>query len=139
VQKQWSAIDYEVGREKIREFVEAVDEPHAIHRDRDAARDAGFRDVVAPPMFAVVYSNRSLWQALDDPEVGIDLDRMLHVGQDLRWGEPVCAGDVITTKMGLEDVQKGRKRTTYLLRSQSRNGDDDEVVDARWTMMVIGG
>ncbi len=41
-------------------------------------------------------------------EVGIDLSQMLHVGQDFRWSEPVCAGDVITTETSLADVQEAR-------------------------------
>lgn len=137
--KSWPAVDYEVGREKIREFVEAVEERHTIHHDRDAARAAGFRDLVAPPMFAVVYTHRSLWPAIQDPEVGIDLSRMLHAGQELRWSEPVCAGDVITTETELTDVQEGRKRATYVFESRARNDRDEETLHATWTMMVLGG
>jgi acyl dehydratase len=139
LEKSWPAVDYEVGREKIREFVEATEERHAIHRDADAAREAGFRDLVAPPMFAVVYTHRSLWPAIEDPEVGIDLSKMLHVGQDFRWDEPVCAGDVISTETSLAHVQKGRKRSTYTFESQARNDRGEDTVHATWTMMVMGG
>lgn len=139
MEKSWPAVDYEVGREKIREFVEAVEERHAIHRDRDAAIDAGFRDLVAPPMFCVVYTHRSLWPAIQDPEVGIDLSKMLHAGQEFRWSEPVCAGDVIATETQLADVEKGRKRTTYTFTSRAHNDRGDETLQATWTMMVFGG
>lgn len=139
MEKSWSAVDYEVGREKIREFVEAIEERHVIHSDRDAAREAGFRDVVAPPMFCVVYTQRSLWPAIEDPEVGIDLTKMLHVGQDFRWSEPVCAGDVITTETQLAGVEKGKKRATYTFESRAENDRGEETVQATWTMMVMGG
>ena len=56
--KKFPAFEYEVGREKIREYANAVGETNPIHHDREAAQAAGFRDVVAPPMFAVVYSRR---------------------------------------------------------------------------------
>ena len=49
-------FEYEVGREKIREYAHAVGEANPVHLDPEAARAAGFRDVVAPPMFCVVYS-----------------------------------------------------------------------------------
>ena len=39
---------------RVRARVIGAENP--VYFDRDAARDAGFRDVVAPPMFAVVYS-----------------------------------------------------------------------------------
>ena len=139
MEKSWPPVEYEVGREKIREFVEAVQERHAIYRDADAAREAGFRDLVAPPMFAVVYTHRSLWPAIEDPEVGIDLSKMLHAGQDFRWSEPVCAGDVITTETSLADVEKGRKRATYTFESRAHNDRGEETVHATWTMMVMGG
>ena len=138
MEKTWPAAEYEVGREKIREFVEAVDERRAIYNDRDAACAAGFRDLVAPPMFAVVYSNRPLWTAIGDPELGIDVSRMLHVGQELRFGEPVCSGDVITTEMGLAHVEEGKRRTTYSFESRSRNESGEQTIEATWTMMVIG-
>lgn len=139
MEKSWPAVDYEVGREKIREFVEATAERHVIYHDRKASRGAGFRDLVAPPMFAVVYTHRSLWPAIEDPEVGIDLSKMLHVGQDFRWSEPVCAGDVITTETSLADVQKGKKGSTYTFESHAHNDRGDETVHATWTMMVMGG
>ena len=89
-------VSYAVGREKIREYAAAVGETNPLHHDVEAARAAGYADVVAPPMFAVVYASRSLVPALFDPEVGLDFARMVHGGQDFRWGPLVVAGDEIT-------------------------------------------
>ena len=75
VGKTWTGFTYEVGLEKIREYANAVGESAPVHHDRDAARAAGFRDVVAPPMFAVVYSTGSVAPGVLDPEVGINLAR----------------------------------------------------------------
>src|ERR687885_2277917 len=102
--KTWPAFTYEVGLEKIREYANAVGESERVHHDRDAAREAGFRDVVAPPMFAVVYSAGAMAPAILDPEVGIDLTRMLHGSQEFVWGEPVVAGDRVETTAALEDA-----------------------------------
>src|SRR5688500_2099795 len=97
VGKGFPSAEYEVGREKIREFANAVGETSSVHQDRDAAREAGFRDVVAPPMFCVVYSAPAMGPVILDPEVGINLATMLHGSQEFEWDEPVCSGDVITT------------------------------------------
>ena len=97
--KEYPPVTYEVGAEKIREYADAVGQGEAVHRDREAAQAAGFRDVVAPPMFAVVYSARALGPGILDPEVGINFATMVHGGQEFVWGEPVCAGDTITTTM----------------------------------------
>src|SRR4249919_1355278 len=95
VGKTYAATTYAVGREKIREYASAVGETNPLYLDVDAARAAGYADVVAPPMFAVVYAGRALWPALSDPEIGIDFPNMLHAGQEIEWGAVVVAGDEI--------------------------------------------
>ena len=54
--KTYEPVLYAVGREKIKEYARAVGETNPVHLDVEAARAAGYADVVAPPMFAVVYS-----------------------------------------------------------------------------------
>ena len=49
--------------------------PTPLCHDVEAAREAGYEDVVAPPMFAAVYSWRAMGPAMLDPEVGIDFSR----------------------------------------------------------------
>jgi acyl dehydratase len=134
--KTWPAFTYEVGLEKIREYANAVGEGERVHHDREAAREAGFRDVVAPPMFAVVYSAGAMGPAILDPEVGIDLMRMLHGSQEFVWGEPVCAGDVIETTPELKDMYEKDGKKFYVFESVSRNQDGQEVVRATWTNIV---
>jgi acyl dehydratase len=125
-----------VGREKIREYANAVGEANPVHHDRQAAQDAGFRDVVAPPMFAVVYSAGAVGPAVLDPELGIDLPRMLHGSQEFRWGEPVCAGDTVTTSTTVKDVYEKDGKSFYVFESVSKNQDGQEVVRAIWTNIV---
>src|SRR5436305_3182743 len=104
VGKSYEPVTYAVGREKIREYASAVGETNPLHHDVDAARAAGYGDVVAPPMFAVVYASRSLVPALFDPEVGLNFAMMVHGGQEFRWWAPVVAGDEITTTTTVKDI-----------------------------------
>jgi acyl dehydratase len=136
--KQWPAVEYEVGREKIREYANAVGETNPIHHDPDAARDAGFRGVVAPPMFCVVYSAPAVGPAVIDPEVGINLAAMVHGGQVFEWGEPVCAGDLVTTTATLADLRERNGMTFYEFESASTNQDGEQTVKGRWTNIVRG-
>ena len=138
VGKEYPPVTYEVCSEKIREYADAVGEGGDVHRDRDAAKAAGFRDVVAPPMFAVVYSSRALGPAVLDPEVGINFAAMVHGGQEFVWGEPVCAGDTITTSARVSDISEKDGRGFYVFESASTNQDGDEVVRATWTNIVRG-
>jgi acyl dehydratase len=134
--KQYPPFTYEVGLEKIREYANAVGESERVHHDREAAKAAGFRDVVAPPMFAVVYSTGAVAPGVLDPELGIDLGRMLHGSQEFAWGEPVCANDVIETTATLRDLYEKDGREFYVLESVSRNQDGQEVVRGTWTNIV---
>ena len=137
--KTYPAFEYEVGREKIREYANAVGEGNPVHHDREAARAAGFRDVVAPPMFVVVYSAGAMGPAILDPEVGINLMLMVHGGQEFVWGEPVCAGDTITTEASVKDMYEKDGRKFYVFESVSRNQDGQETARATWTNIVRGG
>jgi acyl dehydratase len=139
VGKSYPPVTYEVGVEKIREYAAAVGEGDAIYHDREAAREAGFRDVVAPPMFAVVYCARAMGPAIFDPEIGIDFSRLLHGGQEFAWSEPVCAGDGITTTVSLKDFSERDGRKFYVFESVSANADGDEVSRGIWTNVVRGG
>jgi acyl dehydratase len=137
--KQWPSVEYEVGREKIREYANAVGETNPIYHDPDAAREAGFRNVVAPPMFCVVYSAPAMGAAIVDPELGINLAAMVHGGQEFEWGEPVCAGDVITTTPRLADLREKNGMSFYVFESESTNQDGDRTAKATWTNIVRGG
>jgi acyl dehydratase len=136
--KKYEPYAYEVGKEKIREYAHAVGEDNPIYFDRDAARGAGFRDIPAPPMFAAVYSAGSVGPAVVDPDVGINLAMMVHGGQEFVWGEPVCAGDTITTETVVKEIEERDGRGFYVFESVSRNQDGQEVVRATWTNIVRG-
>ena len=139
VGKTYPPFEYEVGREKIREYANAVGEANPVHHDPEAARAAGFRGVVAPPMFCVVYSAGAMGPAILDPEVGINLMLMVHGGQEFEWGEPVCAGDTITTTARLADVSEKNGMKFYVFESESKNQNGDTTVKATWTNIERAG
>ncbi|MGI6871826.1 MULTISPECIES: FAS1-like dehydratase domain-containing protein [Amycolatopsis] len=128
---------YEVGIEKIREFATALGHGEACYFDREVARSMGFRDVVAPPMFAVVFC-KWMGPAVRHPDVGIDYARMLHGGQEFEFGAPVCHGDVITTSAAVADVYAKRDLEFFVFSSHSANQFGETVADGRWTMIVRG-
>ena len=137
--KSYPAFEYEVGREKIREYANAVGETNPVYTDREAAKAAGFRDVVAPPMFAVVYSAGAMGPAVLDPALGINFMMMLHGSQEFVWSEPVCAGDTITTTATVKDLREEDGRRFYVFESVSTNQDGKETARGTWTNIVRGG
>src|SRR5947207_7992721 len=126
--KAYAPHAYAVGREKIKEYALAVGETNPLHLDPEAARAAGYRDVVAPPMFAVVYSAPAVGPAILDPEIGINLMMMLHGSQEFAWGEPVVAGDTITTQATVKDMYEKDGREFYVFETRSKNQEGTDVV-----------
>ena len=127
---------YAVGREKIREYAHAVGETDPRYLDPEAARAAGFADVVAPPMFAAVYCGPAIWPALTDPELGVDFARLVHGAQEFTWGEPVVAGDEVTTDAELEEHSERGGLTFYVFKTTSTNQRGELVSEGRWTNIV---
>jgi acyl dehydratase len=139
VTKTWGPVTYAVGREKVREYARAVGETNPLHHDLDAARAAGHADVVAPPMFAVVYTSPVIGPAMLDPEVGMDFARMVHGAQEFTWGPLVVAGDEITTEVELSEVSERGGMGFYVFESRSDNEDGVRVCTGKWTCIVRGG
>src|SRR5918999_3961218 len=133
VGKQWPATTYQVGREKIKEYAAVLGLENPVHFDREAALAAGFRDVVAPPMFCVVYSAPAMGPAILDPDVGMNFAAMVHGGQAFEWGEPVCAGDEISTTPSCAEIYEKDGKGFYVFESVSLNQDGERVVLGTWT------
>ena len=125
-----------VGREKIVEFAHAVGETDPLHLDVAAARAAGHADVVAPPMFAVIFQLRAATAPLSDPEVGIDFPRMLHAGQEFRWGPLVIAGDEVTTTVAVDSISEKGGMRFYDFAAESVNQRGETVVRSLWHNVV---
>jgi len=138
VGRSYPPLTYAVGREKIREYAFAVGETNPLHLDVEAARAAGYRDVVAPPMFAVVYSAPAMGPAIFDPDVGMNFAMMVHGGQEFVWGPLVVAGDEVTTTVTVKDISERDGRGYYVFESRSVNQDGEEVCVGTWTNIVRG-
>ena len=138
VGKTYPPLTYAVGREKIREYALAVGESDPLHLDVEAARAAGYADLVAPPMFAVVYKAPAMGPVIFDPEVGIDFARMVHGAQELAWGPLVIAGDEVTTAVTVESIEERGGVGVFVFASVSTNQDGHTVCAGTWTNVVRG-
>jgi acyl dehydratase len=139
VGKTYAPSTYAVGREKIKEYASAVGETSPLHLDHEAAQEAGYDDVVAPPMFAVVYSSRAVAPAILDPEVGVNFAMMVHGAQEFVWGPLVVAGDEITTTATVKDITDRGEMAFYVFETVAVNQRGETVCTGTWTNIVRGG
>ena len=138
VGRSWDPVSFDVEAARIAQYADAIGAESPLHHDADAARDAGFHDVVAPPMFCVVYSSVAMGPAILDPELGINIASMVHGGQEFEWGEPVCAGDSISTAVTCKSIDERLGNGFYVFESISTNQDGARTVKGTWTNIVRG-
>lgn len=101
-----SSGTYEVGREHIRSFADAIGDPSPVYRDPVAARALGHPDVLAPPTFLTVLGFRFAGDGpLADPDLGLDYSLVVHGDQSFELHRPVHAGDVLSSVQRVEEVR----------------------------------
>src|SRR5215211_1609480 len=129
---------YEVGREKIREFADAIGDPNPIYRDRAAAEKLGHPDVIAPPTFPVVLSMRAGAQVIADPALGLDYSRVVHGEQRFVYTRPVRAGDRLTVLVSVEDIRSAAGNDLITTKGEVSTVDGEHVVTTYSTLVARG-
>jgi len=109
---------YQVGREKIREFADAIGDANPAYRDRAAAKELGYPDVIAPPTFGIIVTSRAGHQVIMDPELGVDYSRVVHgdalsVVVTVESVRSVAGNDIVSTKGDVSTVDGDPVLTTY--------------------------
>jgi acyl dehydratase len=129
---------YEVGREKIREFADAIGDGSPVYRDAEAAKAAGYPDVIAPPTFPVIVSFRASGELITDPDLGIDYSRVVHGEQRFVYTRPVRAGDRLTATLVVESIRSAAGNDLVGTRTDISTVDGEHVVTAYSTIVSRG-
>jgi acyl dehydratase len=129
---------YLVGREKIREFARAVFATSPVNLDPDAARAAGYSDIVAPPTFPVVIQEATLAQLLAEPDAGIDFSRVVHGDQRFTYTRPIVAGDELTATLSVAGIKSLGGHSMVTAESAIVDATGEHVVTAISTLVVRG-
>ncbi|NIK56417.1 FAS1-like dehydratase domain-containing protein [Kribbella shirazensis] len=120
-----AAESYQVGREKIREFADAIGDSNPAYRGDDA---------VAPPTFAFVVGSRALEQLLHDEELGLRLDRIVHGAQKFSYTRPIKAGDEIAATATITTVRKAGPVEVIMYETTLTTADGEAIATATSTL-----
>lgn len=117
--------EFTATRDSIRRFAYATRETNPIHFDRDAARAAGYPDVIAPPMYYTVlrtapYHTVPLDALGKDGFTEGDLPpiaftRGMAGESQVRWHAHIVAGDLMRTRKKLADIYEKKGRSGPLV------------------------
>jgi acyl dehydratase len=129
---------YEVGREKIREFADALGDPNPAYRDVEAARALGHADVIAPPTFAIVVTMKAGHLVIMDPDLAIDYSRVVHGEQWFAHTRPIRAGDLLQVTVTVEEIRAAAGNDLITTRGDVTTVDGEPVLTATSTIVVRG-
>ena len=139
VGRSWPATaPYLVGREKIREFAAAIGATDAEYHDPEAARAAGYPDVVAPPTFPVVVTMAASRQIVADPALGLDYSRVVHGDQRFAYTRPVVAGDSLVCVNSVDEIVSRGGHDFLTTRTEVTTEAGEPVVTV-WAKLVQRG
>jgi hypothetical protein len=106
-----SATVHEVTSTGCRLFARAVGHTDLAFYDAETARARGFRDILAPPGFLgtpVFRPNEGASRESGPPggNMNIPYKRILNGGTTYEYMEPICAGDVISSRGKVSEYQE---------------------------------
>jgi acyl dehydratase len=134
-----ASTTFEVGREHVRRFAEAVGDRNPAYTDPEAARALGHPDVIAPPTFLTVLNFRfALEGPVVDPELGLDYSRVVHGEQRFELARPVRAGDVLRLVSRIEDIKDAGRNELIAMRLDVTDADGAHVATLRSTIVSRG-
>ena len=129
--KEHTAGPFEVSERLLQAFTQSVGESDPVFVDEKAAREAGYRGLVAPPTFCTVLVDR-----VDLPDINLNFGHMsMHAGQRVQPRAPIVAGDQVTASSHLKDVyaKTGRSGTMVFILWETtfRNQSGEVVADVQ--------
>ncbi|OGO38824.1 MAG: hypothetical protein A2147_04380 [Chloroflexi bacterium RBG_16_57_8] len=136
---------FEVEKEPIRRFADAVGDMNPLYWDEEYARKSRHGSIIAPPGFisSLWFTGRSVkWgprerttESLGPPELMAALARagyrrIIDTGIDYEFFQPVKAGDAISSTTVVRDIMERGKDTkvAFLITETTHTNQDGRVV-----------
>lgn len=126
---------FEVDREKIREFARAVKDEHPAHYDEAAAKECGYDSLIASLTFLSVAGRRVQAEIFNQFDVPINMERVLHRDQKLKFHRPILAGDRLYFDSYLDSVTESHGAIVTEIRGEVTDADGQPVITSVVTVM----
>ncbi len=111
----------------------------------EEARVRAFADAVGqrgsgipPTIVTVPEIEAGLHKVVSDPELGIDLSRVLHGEQEYGWSRAARVGETLTAQAVIETIRSKGAMGFLTLRTEIRGDAGDLVASGRCTLIVRG-
>lgn len=134
---EFSSFFVEVEKGKLRFFAKAIGETNPIYLDEEAALEAGYRALPAPPTFAMVLEQEAPEPLPVIDLLEIDIGRILHGSQSFEYFVPICAGDTIRVDARIVDIYDKKGGALDFVVMESSYTNQDNVLTSRATNTLV--
>jgi len=101
---RWPSWEVDIEEGRLRLLAKSIGETRPIYIDRDAARAAGYRTILAPPTFAFCLLADSPIGPGYLADISIPIAQVLHGEQRLEMHRVMCAGDRVRVTRHVDGV-----------------------------------
>lgn len=147
--KRYGPFIFGVGLQHVKDFAAATgggvpgrvfsappDRAHPYTWDEQAAKAGPHGGVIASPAFAATFAMEPFAKACSDPELGLNVLRLVHGEQDLELLEPVRPGDVLTTLGEITRIHERGNLDFLEVTSTTTGAHGRVVVRGVWTAII---
>lgn len=131
--REYPAVETRVTREAIRNYALACNDDNRCYLDPAIAGG-----IIAPPLFGVTVTWESLLRASGDPEVGVDVMRLLHGEQDMEFLAPIRPGDLISSRSRIASIETRPTGEALDIEITAHNQNRDPVLCAITGIFIRG-
>jgi acyl dehydratase len=126
---------YDVGREKIREYAEAVKNDDAAFFEEDAAAELGYDELLAPLTFISVFGYQAQTAFFASADIGIQDAKIVQVDQELKFLKPIKVGDRLYCDVHVHSVRQAHG-TDIIVTKNIVTDSDGQIVQETYTTLA---
>ena len=136
--REYKPVTYVVGQEKIKEYVTCIGDLNPLYIDIDFAKKSKYEEIIAHPMFVVVFAKGAMDLLFNDKELNLNISRLVHGEQEFNFHKIVKANDTVKTIGKIKNIYPKGTNDFIELETKSYNQNNELVVDGIWTFVVRG-
>ncbi len=126
---------YEVGREKVREYAEAVKNEDPAFFDEKAAAELGYDGLLAPLTFISVFGYQAQSAFFASANVEVKDMKIVQVDQVLKFVRPITVGDRLYCDVYVDSVRQSFG-TDMIVTKNIVSNEAGDVVQETYTTLV---
>jgi acyl dehydratase len=134
VGKEYAPTTTEATLEAMQNYARAYNDNNPAFFD--TGRHGG---IIAPPMFAVVTIWSSIMSVVGDPDLKVDVIRLLHGEQDMEFFLPIRPGDKITATAKVASIETKATGETLIIEINAKNQAHETVNRTLFNAFIRGG